>query len=67
MRDHPSRRELLAGTGLGFGTLALAGLLADEGRRAELVAAGHLRRARFRWETTVEDIVALYRRAAEAR
>ncbi len=45
---------------------ALAGLLGDEARRAELVAAGHLRRARFRWETTVDDIVALYRRAADA-
>lgn len=46
---------------------ALARLLVDEGRRAELVAAGHLRRARFRWDTTVEEIVALYRRAAAAR
>ncbi|HEV7721772.1 MAG TPA: glycosyltransferase family 1 protein [Iamia sp.] len=46
---------------------ALGRLLGDEERRAELVAAGHLRRARFRWETTVDDIVALYRRAAEAR
>ncbi|HEX7132078.1 MAG TPA: glycosyltransferase family 1 protein [Iamia sp.] len=46
---------------------ALSRLLGDEERRAELVAAGHLRRARFRWETTVDDIVALYRRAADAR
>lgn len=46
---------------------AIAALLADEGRRAELVAAGHKRRARFRWETTVDDIAALYRRAADAR
>jgi len=46
---------------------ALSRLLGDEGRRAELVAAGHLRRARFRWETTVDDIAALYRRAADAR
>ncbi len=45
---------------------ALAGLLDDEERRAALVAAGHLRRARFRWDTTVDDVVALYRRAAEA-
>lgn len=44
---------------------ALARLLADDERRAELVAAGHKRRLRFRWETTVDDIVALYRRAAE--
>ena len=46
---------------------AIAGLLADDDRRAELVAAGHKRRARFRWETTVDDIAALYRRAADAR
>jgi glycosyltransferase involved in cell wall biosynthesis len=46
---------------------ALARLLGDRARRDELVAAGHLRRARFRWETTVDDIVALYRRAADAR
>lgn len=46
---------------------ALARVLGDEERRAELVAAGHLRRARFRWETAVDDIVALYRRAADAR
>ncbi len=46
---------------------ALARLLGDRARREELVAAGHLRRARFRWETTVDDIVALYRRAADAR
>lgn len=46
---------------------ALARLLGDQERRDELVAAGHLRRARFRWETTVDDIVALYRRAAADR
>lgn len=46
---------------------ALDRLVDDEGRRAELVAAGHLRRARFRWDTTVDDLVALYRRASAER
>lgn len=46
---------------------ALALVLRDDDRRAALVAAGHLRRARFRWGATVEEVVALYRRAATDR
>lgn len=46
---------------------ALLRLLTDEARREELVAAGHRRRARFRWADAVGDVVALYRRAVEDR
>ena len=46
---------------------ALTRVLDDPDRRAALVAAGHLRRARFRWDATVDEVVALYRRAAAAR
>ncbi len=42
---------------------ALTRVLTDEARRAELVAAGHLRRAAFPWEATVAGIADLYRRA----
>ncbi len=43
---------------------ALARLLTDEDRRAELVAAGHRQRARFSWDATVEGVADIYRRAA---
>lgn len=43
---------------------ALGRVLEDEARRAELVMAGHERRAHFRWETTVDDLVTLYHQAA---
>lgn len=46
---------------------ALARVLADEGRRAELVAAGHRRRLRYRWSAAVDDLVALYQRADDER
>ncbi|HYI62967.1 MAG TPA: glycosyltransferase family 1 protein [Acidimicrobiales bacterium] len=44
---------------------ALDRVLSDEARRAELVAAGHTRRARFRWSTAVEEVAALHARAVE--
>lgn len=43
---------------------ALARLLVDEERRAELIAAGYVRAAMFSWDRTAEGIAALYRRAA---
>jgi glycosyltransferase involved in cell wall biosynthesis len=45
---------------------ALARVLTDDVRRAELVAAGHARRTAFRWSATVEGVADLYRRAAGA-
>jgi len=42
---------------------ALARVLTDGARREELVAAGHRRRGRFSWATTVAGIVDLYRTA----
>ncbi|NLV56111.1 MAG: glycosyltransferase family 4 protein [Acidimicrobiales bacterium] len=42
---------------------ALERVASDDARRDELIAAGHRRRARFRWSATVDDLVALYRRA----
>lgn len=46
---------------------ALVRVLTDEGRRAELVAAGHHQRARFSWGTTVDGVADLYRRAVASR
>ncbi len=46
---------------------ALGRVLSDEDRRVELIEAGHLRRARCRWEDTIDGLVALYHRAAEER
>ena len=45
---------------------ALARVLTDEVRRAELVAAGHARRTAFPWSATVDGVADLYRRAAGA-
>lgn len=45
----------------------LARVLDDAELRARLGAAGTERVARFRWEDTVDGIVSLYRRAADAR
>jgi glycosyltransferase involved in cell wall biosynthesis len=42
---------------------ALASVLTDEGRRAELVAAGHARRRAFPWSATVAGVADLYRSA----
>jgi glycosyltransferase involved in cell wall biosynthesis len=42
---------------------ALARVLTDDARRAELVAAGHVRRAAFSWSVTVDGVADLYRRA----
>lgn len=44
---------------------ALGRLLTDEVRRADLIAAGHRRRRRFSWATTVDEVVALYHRAVD--
>lgn len=46
---------------------ALDRVLSDDARRAALVAAGHVRRARFRWATAVEQVADLYERADRAR
>ncbi len=46
---------------------ALAGLLADESRRAETVRRGRARAALFTWESCGEGLASLYHDAAESR
>lgn len=43
---------------------ALVRVLGDDARRAQLVAAGHRRLEDFSWDDTVDELVALYRRAS---
>jgi glycosyltransferase involved in cell wall biosynthesis len=44
---------------------ALTDLVTDDGRRADLVAAGQRNLARFSWSDTADGLVDLYRRASE--
>ena len=44
---------------------AITRVLDDDGRRAELVAAGHQNVARFSWTATAEALVGVYRRLVE--
>ncbi|MET0884597.1 MAG: glycosyltransferase, partial [Acidimicrobiales bacterium] len=45
---------------------ALSRVLTDEGHRAELIAKGHQRAARYSWDAFTEGLIDLYRRAASA-
>ena len=45
---------------------ALARVLTDDALRAELVARGHARVARYSWPQAIDEFVALYRRLATA-
>jgi glycosyltransferase involved in cell wall biosynthesis len=45
---------------------ALSSVLGDEGRRADLVAAGRVRAARYTWARTAAGMVDLWRRAVDA-
>lgn len=60
--------EVVATAGLDAQTLAaaLARVLDDSARRAELVRAGHARAERFSWDRCADGLVELYRRAAGA-